>query len=164
MKPATWFLAIAMLAGCASAAVKSTVKFRKLQDGAYAAASYDQPAVVIARDGDTYGRIWNSLIGATAAPRVDFSRESVVFLIDQQRSTGGYSLVSESVTVSRGKAVVKVTSRHPQRGNVVAQVLTSPFVVIAVAKPNLSSAEWVNAADGKPIARGAKAPDKTNAQ
>ena len=36
MKPVAWFLAVAMLAGCASAAAKATVKFRKLQEGAYA--------------------------------------------------------------------------------------------------------------------------------
>jgi hypothetical protein len=164
MKPVAWFLAVAMLAGCASAAAKATVKFRKLQEGAYAAASYDQPAVVIARDAETYGRIWNNLIGRGAAPAVDFAKESVVFFIDQQRSTGGYSLVPAGVTLSGGNAVVKVTMRHPQRGNVVTQVLTSPFVVIAVAAPNLGSAEWVDAEDGKPVARDAKAQNKSTAQ
>jgi hypothetical protein len=164
MKPVGWFLAVAVLAGCASAAMKETVTFRKLQEGAYAAVQYDQPTVFLARDAETYGRIWNTLIGGGVVPAVDFANESVVFLIDQRRSTGGYSLAPEGVTLSRGNAVVKVAMHHPQRGNVVTQVLTSPFVVIAIARPNLGSAEWVNAADEKPVAHEAKAQNKPAAQ
>ncbi len=158
MKSATLALTLVLIAGCATAAPKTTVTFRTLQKGAFAVASNDRPSVLVVRDGDTYGRLWNVLIGSGAPPQADFAKESVVFLIDQQRFTGGYSIAAEGVTIEGGVAVVKVAATGPQRGNAVTQVLTVPFAVVAVPGANLIGARWIDA-NGTVVAGDVKKPD-----
>jgi PrcB C-terminal len=159
MKSASLILTIALIAGCATAAPKSTMSFRMLQQGAFASSSNDRPSVLVARDAETYRRLWNVVIESGTAPQADFAKESVIFLIDQQRFTGGHAIAAEEVTIDGGTAVVKVAATHPQRGTAVTQVLTVPFAVIAVPKAKIAGARWVDAADGSFVAEDVKKPE-----
>jgi hypothetical protein len=159
MKPASLILTIALIAGCAMAAPKSTMTFRTLQQGAFASSSNARPSVLVAHDAETYARLWNVVIGSGTPPQADFAKESVIFLIDQQRFTGGHAIAAEGVEVVGAAAVVKVAATHPQRGNAVTQVLTVPFAVIAVPRTRIAGARWVDAADGSLVAEDVKKPE-----
>ncbi len=152
-------IAILFCSGSAAAgATQPKVSFRELKSGAFAAASSPGPQIILAHDTDAYRRIWGILIGSGVAPQVDFAHETAIFLLDRQRNTGGYSLEARSVSVDGDTAVVKVTSHAPKRGSMTAQVLTTPFTVIAVSGTGIAAARWVDAVNGAVVTETAKNP------
>ncbi len=63
---------------------------------------------------------------------MDFSKEMVVGLFLGSRPTAGYILEIVSAVQDNGSLVVKYRESIPQRGSMTAQVLTSPYHVVAV--------------------------------
>jgi hypothetical protein len=159
MRFVSLIMAVLICGGCtASGATRPNATFRELKSGAFAASSSPAPQMMLARDADSYRRIWGILIGSGEPPQVDFAHETAIFLLDRQRRTGGYSLEVTEVGVDGGTAVVKVVSRAPKSGSVTAQVLTTPFTVIAVSGAGISAARWVDAVSGAVVAETAKKP------
>lgn len=145
-----------LLCGCAVAAAKQVnVDFRELKSGAYAASSSPAPQVVVAADADAYRRIWDVLIGSGAPPQVDFSKETAVFLLDRQHTTGGFSLEPRAADVEDGTATVIVVRHTPGGGSMTTQVITTPFAVIAVHATGLTGTRWVDES-GAVVAESAK--------
>ena len=87
------------------------------------------------------------LIGGMAMPPVDFSKESVVFLIMGMRSTGGYAVVPQAVATPGKGVTVTAEMQSPSRGDIVTQAFSAPYAVIAVSRPGIHSAVWVRAGD-----------------
>jgi PrcB C-terminal len=155
-----WLMAAVLLcSGCAAATAKeSNLKFRELKNGAFAASSSAAPQIVLARDADAYRRIWDVLIGSGSPPQIDPAHETAIFLLDREHHTGGYSLDVQSVVVEGGTAIVKAVSHAPTRGSATTQVLTTPFAVIAVSRPGITAARWVDVSKGTVVAETAKNP------
>lgn len=148
------FLALALLAGCQTApsvppvASDETMTFRILHSSAYGVAANADAGtardarVAIASTEEEYEALWSAHIGEEPRPPVDFARESAVFLLLGQRSTGGWSVAPESVTI-RGNAVdVIATIGRPAPGGVTTMAFSAPYAVIAVPQPGLQSATW----------------------
>lgn len=152
-----WLAVVAvLLCGCATAAAKQVkVEYRELKSGGYAASSSPAPQVVIANDAEAYRRIWGVLIGPGEPPQVDFSKETAVFLLDRQHMTGGFSLEPRAAKVENGTTTVTVMRHAPERGSMTAQVITTPFVVVAVRATGIAGARWVDEA-GAAVAESAK--------
>ena len=134
----------------------SSVPFRVLGTGGYAAAAGDEarrvPArVYVASSQAEASQRWTTLIGSVAMPSVDFAKESVVFLMLGMRSTGGYAVVPEAVTVKGDGVTVTAQTQSPARGDIVTQAFSAPYAVIAVGRPGIHSAVWVSA--GKVVAK-----------
>ena len=152
-------LAVLFCSGCTTAgAAQPKAVFRELKSGAYAASSSPAPQVILAEDANAYRRIWGVLIGSGAPPQADFSRETAIFFLDRQRNTGGYSLEARSVAMEGDTVIVKVTSHAPKSGSATAQVLTTPYTVIAVSGAAIHAARWVDAEHGAVVAESAKKP------
>ncbi|MEO8218698.1 MAG: protease complex subunit PrcB family protein [Acidobacteriota bacterium] len=130
----------------------STVPFRILDHGGYAAAAGDDPRpsgpkVLVAGSAEEASRLWSSMIGPQPMPNVDFSRESVVFLLLGVRSSGGFDIVPQTVS-GRGEGVtVTAETRSPSRGEIVTQAFSAPYAVIAVSRAGVRSAAWVTAGE-----------------
>jgi hypothetical protein len=161
-------LALATLIGCTSTAPAPpvtnitteppTMSWRTLQNGGYGALQERMPRVKISADGASYARDWEALVGSGTPPSVDFTRESVIFILAGRRNTGGYAVQAEDAAVTGDTATVRVRSVEPPSGGVTTQVITSPFVVIAVAHPGIASARWVDARDGRVVAEDSRIP------
>ena len=92
-----------------------------------------------------YETQWATLIGSgSAAPAIDFRRESVVFLLGGQKRTGGYTVVPRKVSIDGNTLVIDATVASPPEGSMSIQVLTSPWSVLAVEKSGATTSRWIN--------------------
>ena len=148
------FLALALLAGCQTApadqpaAREETMSFRTLHSASYgAAANADagtarEARVAVASTEAEYAELWRAHVGDEPRPSVDFARESAVFLLLGQRSTGGWSVAPESVTIRGNAADVTAAIGRPAPSGVTTMAFSAPYAVIAVSRPGLESATW----------------------
>ena len=94
-----------------------------------------QPRQVVIRTAGEWDTLWHEHAGPDAkAPEVDFSREMVVGVFLGTRSTGGYAVEITGVDERGGAVVVHYTATTPERGMMLAQVITSPFHLVKVPR------------------------------
>jgi hypothetical protein len=120
--------------------------FRTLQAGSYASQSVTAPQLIVARDAVTFRNAWNIYVRQGEPPAIDFKKETAVFLFAGRKNTGGYSIEVKSVKTSGKQIVIDAAIKPPPPDSFSTQALTSPFVVIAIEKPNMTAVHWV---DGK---------------
>ena len=118
--------------------------FRTLQAGSYASQSLTAPHLIVAPDAVTFRNAWNIYVHQGEPPAINFKKETAVFLFAGRKNTGGYSIEVKSVKTSRRQTVIDAAIKPPPPDSLTTQVLTSPFLVIAIAKPNVKSVRWVN--------------------
>ena len=87
------------------------------------------------------------VFGAEVAP-VDFRKEGVLAVYMGQRPTAGYALALHDPTVAIADGVGKVVVRfeEPEPGAMVAQVLTSPCLLLRMPKAGLAEVRVVDPA------------------
>lgn len=96
----------------------------------------------VLRDEDVYASFWERLHADRNSvpdrPEVDFENKIVVAVVLGQRSTGGNSVGVDEVltTESGGQIQVQFTESVPGDECGVTQVLTSPYVLVAVEAQN----------------------------
>lgn len=149
-------LALAALAalGCRTApsdvepADEATI--RVLESGTYAeaasaeAGTLSEASVAVASSDAEYRELWRQHISARSAPpAVDFARESVVFLLLGQRSTGGWGVEPEAASVNGDQVEIVAPVSKPEPGGVVTMAFSAPFAVVAVDRQGLTEAIWV---------------------
>jgi len=134
--------------------------FRIVEAGEYGAASnspagpqVNEPSIGLARDAATYRALWQKYVGSGAAPEVDFARETALFLVLGQQSSGGYGISPLGVNVELGTATVETAVRAPGSDSIVATVITAPFAVIAVSNRDVTRAVWRVKDREEPLAR-----------
>jgi hypothetical protein len=120
--------------------------FRTLQAGSYASQSLTVPQLIVARDAITLHNAWNAYVRQDEPPAIDFKKETAVFLFAGRKNTGGYSIEVKSVKTSGKQIVIDAAIKPPPPDSLSTQVFTSPFIVIAIEKPNVTSVRWM---DGK---------------
>jgi hypothetical protein len=77
-------------------------------------------------------QLWQQHSPDRPLPAVDFTKEMVVGVFLGSRPTAGYSLEIVSAIQANGSLVVRYREAAPPRGTMTAQVLTSPFHLVAV--------------------------------
>lgn len=90
-----------------------------------------------------------TLPGTAPAPvPVDFASHGVVLVLMGQRPTAGYALdlASEEVPVEDGTGTVRVNWNEPPEDATVAQVVTSPCLLVAVRRDGLRAVKVVDQA------------------
>ena len=125
----------------------SAAQLRVLGKGSYGREGTDQPAVFIATSDAEFGDLWRRYIRDTP-PLVDFSRESAVFLLLGNRSTGGYSIDPQAVGIVEKEVRIEAPVTSPGRESIVTMALTAPFAVVAVPRSGVVTAVWM---DGEKI-------------
>lgn len=130
----------------------TTPAYRLLEKGGYGMAAQaadvrvTNPSVEVATSAAEYSALWRTHIGDSQLPHVDFSKESVVFLLMGARSTGGYGVAPKAVKLDGATAVVTAEMIRPGKGDMTTQAFTAPFAVIAIESTNVQSVEWHDAA------------------
>jgi len=86
-------------------------------------------------------RAWGTVGDGRPRPEINFNVRAVIVVYQGQKSSGGYSIEIEEIRRDGTVLAVKVNERRPAFGDVTTQVITSPFVVVAV--PRVSGIEAV---------------------
>lgn len=90
--------------------------------------------------------LWNRAHGAQLSPprlpELDFRRESVIAVFLGQRPSGGYGVSVRDLRLEGGDVILLLEERQPGPGDITTQALTSPWLMLRVARPNLRAA-WI---------------------
>jgi hypothetical protein len=122
---------IALLAALAAGWLQTDLPARTVDRGGQS--RVDAPRQVVARTAAEWSALWRRHAAGRPAPPVDLSKEMVVAVFLGSRNTGGYAV--DVVSVGReasGVVMVRYRERTPPRGAVTAQVITAPYVIIAI--------------------------------
>lgn len=141
MKAAVILAVFAFAGSCATApggqksqeTTGGALELRTIHSGSYAAVAPAAPEAIAAVDEASYRQQWSAIAASGEPPHVDFTKESVVFLLAGSKPTGGWSVVPQSVALEGETLVVTATVKGPGPESIVTQAFTSPFAVIAVS-------------------------------
>ena len=90
-----------------------------------------QATAVVVRNAEAWQRLWRRHGGAPdERPAIDFSREMVVAVFMGERPTAGHGLRVLGVHQANDGLHVLIRRRRPAADSLVAQVITTPFVMI----------------------------------
>jgi hypothetical protein len=89
---------------------------------------------VTARTAGEWDAVWKRHAPGRPQPQVDFSREMVVGVFAGSRNSAGYSVDIVSAQDQQGTLVVRYREVVPARGAVTAQIITSPYQLVAVPR------------------------------
>jgi hypothetical protein len=92
----------------------------------------DDAAQIVAKTAQEWEQVWQKHTPDRPRPAVDFSKEMVIGIFLGSRPTAGYTLEIVSATQSDGTLVVRYRESAPARDAMTAQVLTSPYHLVAV--------------------------------
>ena len=76
--------------------------------------------------------LWRSHAGDRPAPSVDWSTSMVAAIFLGTRPTAGWNVEIVRTREDSGRMVVEYVEKRPGRDTIAAQVLTSPFHIVAV--------------------------------
>lgn len=94
----------------------------------------DEPRHVALRTAQEWNTLWRQHAADRSQPSVDFGREMVVGVFLGTRNTAGYAVEIVGATVEQGVLVVRHREVRPLKGGIVAQVITSPYHIVAVPR------------------------------
>jgi hypothetical protein len=110
----------------------STIPLRTLDKGFES--QLDDGRQAVAKSAEEWSRLWNQHAGERPRPNVDFSREMVVGVFLGSRPTAGFAIELVGAREEAGVLVVRYRETRPAAGGVTAQVLTSPYHIVAVPR------------------------------
>lgn len=93
----------------------------------------DMPRQAVVRTPEEWTALWRQH-GGGDVPKVDFSARTVVAVFLGTRTSGGFSVEFVGTKESAGVLTVQWRERRPERGDVTAQVLTSPMLAVTIPK------------------------------
>jgi hypothetical protein len=92
----------------------------------------DEPKQAVARTAAEWLAVWRQHAGEKALPAVDFKSRMVVAVFLGSRPSAGYAAEIIGIREAGGTLIVQWQERRPSRGEVSAQVLTSPAIIATV--------------------------------
>ena len=109
---------------------------RTIAKGAFS--GYQQPAHLVITNETQWAEVWKKHSAqekpARPLPKVDFDKETVLFVALGQKTSGGHSVEISRIADIAGKTAVFLSSRAPKPGGIQLQSLTAPFHIVAVPK------------------------------
>ena len=115
-----------------TAILQATIAMRPIDRGI--ASDMDNARQASARTAQEWSRLWTQHAGERTRPAVDFSTEVVVAVFMGTRPTAGFTVEIVRVREEGGALVVSYTETRPAPDSVTAQMLTSPFHIVAIPK------------------------------
>lgn len=94
----------------------------------------DSPRQVTVRTAADFATLWKSHAADRKMPEVDFTNNMVVGIFLGTRPTAGYGVEIVSAQPDGGVLVVKYKESRPSPDMITAQMLTTPFHLVAVPK------------------------------
>jgi len=124
MRTLAWMLVLLTLQGVSP--------LRVLEKGDQS--NVDEPRQVAVRTAAEWKTLWRRHSPDRDQPRVDFARDMVLGVFLGSRATAGFSVEIVSALVEQGVLVVRFRETRPQSDRIVAQVVTSPYHLVAVPR------------------------------
>jgi hypothetical protein len=121
-----------MIALLLAAILQTTMPMRSIDKGV--TSNMDDARQTSARSVEEWSRLWTQHAGERTRPSVDFSREVVVAVFMGTRPTAGFATEIVRVREEGAALVVSYRETRPSPDGVAAQVLTSPFHIVAVPR------------------------------
>jgi hypothetical protein len=106
------------------------VTVRSLEKGAQSAV--DMPKQLTVRTPADWAALWQPQASNHPLPDVDFGREMVVGVFLGTRNSAGYSVEIVGAEIQQGALIVRYRESTPPPGAITAQVITSPYHLVAV--------------------------------
>ena len=123
--------AITVIAALLMMTPQASVPIRSIEKGLES--QVDNARQATARSAAEWATLWTRHAGERARPAVDFSKEMVVGVFMGSRPTAGFSMEIVGARQEGAELIVQYReTRPPQKGGVVAQVLTAPYHIVAV--------------------------------
>ena len=119
------------LNGVTAIGMQSGASLRTLGKGAQS--NIETPRQAVVRTAAEWTALWKQHDYDKPAPAVDFSREMVLAVFMGSRPTAGFSVEITSVDTRDGAIVASYHESAPPRDAITAQILTSPFHMVAVS-------------------------------
>ena len=121
-----------MLAAVAAAGViLQAITFTNVAQGQ--TSQIDEARRVVIRTDAEFQALWK-MHSQAPIPKVDFSKSLVVGVFMGMRPTAGYRVTVTAVRRTPKGAVVEYTEAVPDKDRMVAQMLTSPFHLVAIPR------------------------------
>ena len=95
----------------------------------------DEARQAAVRSAGEWEKLWRQHAGERARPAVNFGKEIVVAVFLGSRPTAGFSIEIVAAREDGASLIVQYRETRPPSGGIVAQVLTSPYHIVAVPKP-----------------------------
>jgi hypothetical protein len=92
----------------------------------------DSPRQAVARTPDEWARLYKAHAPDKQPPAVDFSKEMVLAVFLGSRPTAGYGVEIVGTKEANGALTVQYRQTRPPPGAITAQVITMPYVMVAV--------------------------------
>ena len=89
---------------------------------------------VTVRDAAEWTSLWHAHAWDRPEPAINFSREMVVGVFMGSRPTAGFAVEIVGYRVSAADVVVQYRETMPDRGALTAQVLVSPYHLVAIPR------------------------------
>jgi hypothetical protein len=124
MRALAWMLVVLALQGVSP--------LRVLEKGDQS--NVDDARQVAVRTTAEWNTLWRRHSPDRDQPRVDFAREMVLGVFLGSRTTAGFSVEIVSALVEQGILVVRFRETRPQSDRILAQVITSPYHLVAVPR------------------------------
>ena len=126
------WLAAAALALIGFAAVPADpVAFKTLEAGEQGIENKREAVVHTAAE---WTGLWKELGSSKPRPAVDFARSTVLGVFLGSRPTVGYSVKIDTIERQGAELVVTYRERRPAATDMVAQMLTAPYVLVTIEK------------------------------
>ena len=94
----------------------------------------DDGRQVAVRTTAEWNTLWRQHSPDRDQPRVDFGRDMVLGVFLGSRTTAGFSVEIVSALLEQGILVVRFRETRPQSDRILAQVITSPYHLVAVPR------------------------------
>jgi hypothetical protein len=135
-------LLVAALACAPMPLASSKPQLTTVASGAYARDDSGRKAVLATSEA-AYAQRWAELIGEEEkAPPVDFTKNSVVFLLAGSRNTGGWSVEPKAVVMEGTTAVIDASIVGPPPGGIATMAFTSPWAVVTIDARAVEHVRW----------------------
>jgi len=120
-------------------AQSSGVTWETIEKAAYAAV--DQPFEKVVQDESSWNNFWNELHSGKPPteplPTVDFSENMVIGVGIGNKSSGGYSVEIQEITIEDSMLLVNYVEEQPGANCFTTQALTQPYLLVKVQQSNL---------------------------
>jgi hypothetical protein len=119
-------------AGVIVLCLQAAISMRTLDRGTQS--HIDQARTVVVRSADEWSALWRTHAADKPVAPVDFTKEMVVGVFLGSRPTAGYSVEIVGTQEQPDGLVVRYREGSPARDMMTAQVITSPYHLVAVPK------------------------------
>ena len=128
------------IAAALVAVLQSSLPMRSIDRGQNS--QIDAAKQVSAHNADEWSKLWTSHAGNRTRPSVDFNKEVVAAVFLGSRPTAGYAVEIVRARQEGVALVVSYKETRPSPDSVAAQVLTSPYHIVAVPKGSTTDVKF----------------------